>query len=92
MKSLAEVLWCNQTMFLSKQTLTIVPVEMLSSPKFLETTVICITSNATVANRPLCMGSGNYASITVVDLIQWKKLDSWNFYESDLIEARIEII
>ena len=79
-------------MFLSKQTLTIVPVEMLSSSKFLETKVICITSNATVANRPQCMGSGKYATITVVDLIQWKKLDSRNFYESDLMEARIEII
>ena len=65
---------------------------MLKRSKFLETTVICTTSNATVANRPLCMGSGNYASITAVDLIQWQKLDSQNFYESDLMEARIEII
>jgi len=27
---------------------------------------------------------GKYASIIAVDLIQWKKLDSWNFYESNL--------
>ena len=31
-----------------------------------------------------------YASIRVVDLIQQKKLDSWNFYESYLMEARFE--
>ena len=35
---------------------------------------------------------GKYASITGVDLIQWKKLDFRNFYESNLTEARIEII
>ena len=40
------------------------------------------------AKRPLHMASaipailGKYASITAVDLIQWKKLDSRNFYES----------
>ena len=32
---------------------------------------------------------GKYASVTVVDLIQRKKLDSRNFYESNLTEARI---
>ena len=31
---------------------------------------------------------GKYA----VDLIQLKKLDFWNFYESNLMEARFEII
>ena len=47
------------------------------------------------AKRPLCMASaflGKYASITAVDLIQWKKLDSQNFYESNLTGARLEII
>ena len=29
---------------------------------------------------------------TVVDLIQWKKLDSQNLYGANLTEARIEII
>ena len=33
---------------------------------------------------------GKCASITAVDLIQWKKLDSWNFYESNLTEARFD--
>ena len=31
---------------------------------------------------------GKYASIAAVDLIQPKKLDSRNFYESNLTEAR----
>ena len=31
---------------------------------------------------------GKYASITAVDLIQRKKLNFWNFYESNLTEAR----
>ena len=47
------------------------------------------------AKRPPRMASaflGNYASITAVDLIQRKKLDSQNFYESNLTEARFEII
>ena len=41
------------------------------------------------------MGSaflGKYASITAVDLIQQKKLDFRNFYESNLTEARFQII
>ena len=33
-----------------------------------------------------------YASITAVDLMQQKKLDFWNFYESNLMKARFEII
>ena len=33
---------------------------------------------------------GKYASRTAVDLIQWKKLDSQDFYESNLMEARLE--
>ena len=36
------------------------------------------------------MASGKYASITAVDLIQRKKLDTGNFYESILTEARFE--
>ena len=35
---------------------------------------------------------GKYASITAVDQIQRNKLDSQNFYESNLTEAKIEII
>ena len=35
---------------------------------------------------------GKYASITAVDLIQQKKLNFQNFYESNLMEARFEII
>ena len=41
------------------------------------------------------MGSafvGKRASITAVDLIQQKKLDSRNFYDSNLTEARFQII
>ena len=33
-----------------------------------------------------------YAFITAVDLIQWKKLDFWNFYESNLAKARLLIL
>ena len=33
---------------------------------------------------------GKYASITVEDLIQQKKLGSWKFCESNLAEARFE--
>ena len=35
---------------------------------------------------------GKYASITAVDLIQRKKLNFRNFYESNLTEAIVEII
>ena len=35
---------------------------------------------------------GKCASITAVDPIQQKKLNSWNFYESNPTEARFEII
>jgi len=35
---------------------------------------------------------GKYAFVTAVDLIQRKKLDSQNFYESNLTEARFETI
>ena len=47
------------------------------------------------AKRPPCMASaflGKCASITAVDLIQRKKLGSLNFYESNLTEARFEMI
>ena len=36
------------------------------------------------------MASGKYASITTVDLIQQKKLDFQNFYESNLKEVRLK--
>jgi len=35
---------------------------------------------------------GKYASVTAVDLMGGGKLDSLNFYESNLREARFEII
>ena len=35
---------------------------------------------------------GKYASITAVNLIQRKKLNFWNLYESNLTEARFEIL
>ena len=38
------------------------------------------------------LGKYMYASITAVDLIQRKKLNFRNFYESNLTEARFEII
>ena len=45
------------------------------------------------AKRPSHMSCAfleNIASITAVDLIQQKKLDSWNFYDSNLMEARFD--
>ena len=33
MKSLAEALWCTQTVFLSKQVLTIVTAQMIEVPQ-----------------------------------------------------------
>ena len=53
------------------------------------------TNNTPWGKEATCMASaflGKYASITAVDLIQQKKLDFWNFYESNLTEARFEII
>ena len=47
--------------------------------------VISITNSTSWGKRPLCMGSaflGKYASVTVVDLIQQKKLDFHNFYDN----------
>ena len=44
---------------------------------------------------PLCMASafcGKHTSITMVDLIQRKKLDPQNFYESNLTEARFLVL
>ena len=35
---------------------------------------------------------GKVASITVVNLIQLKKLGYWKFFESHLVEARFELI
>ena len=43
------------------------------------------------AKRPPCMASaflGKYASVTAVDLIQQKKLNFRNLYESNLTETR----
>ena len=34
---------------------------------------------------------GKYASFTAVDLIQRKKLDSWNFYESNLMKPDLKL-
>ena len=70
--------------------------EMLRGSKFLEPIhFLVLHETPPGANRPLHMVSafpGKYASITAVDLIQLNKLDSRNFYESNLTEARFEII
>ena len=92
MKSLAEALWCTQIVFLSKQVLTIVAggrrdALMIKVPgTYILLRWFSTTSNTLGAKRPLRMVSaflGNYVSIIVVDLVQQKKLDSWNFYESN---------
>ena len=47
------------------------------------------------AKKPPCVAGtllGKRTSITAVDLIQQKKLGSWRFFESNLVEARFEII
>ena len=38
------------------------------------------------------MGSALGASITAIDLIQQKQFDFQNFYESNLMKARFEIL
>ena len=82
------------TVFLSKQVLTTVAGrEMLRRSKFLEpiyTSKVDLVLHETPpgAKRPLRMASAFLGKYTVVDLIQRKKLDSRNFYESNLTEAR----
>ena len=52
-------------------------------------------SKTTWGKEASCVAStffGKFASITAVDLIQRKKLDSWKIFESNLAEARFEII
>ena len=47
------------------------------------------------AKKPPCIASaflGKCVSIRAVDLIQPKKLGSWNFFSSNLAEARFKII
>ena len=90
----------RQTMFLSKQVLTTVAGRQRDdqSSWSLNTSIkvdLVLHETPPVAKRPLHMASaflGKYASITAIDLIQPKKLDSQNFYESNLMEARFEII
>ena len=86
MKTSAEALGAAQTVFLSKQALTIIAgqTKRCSDVHFLGDLVLRTAS--------AFLGLGKRASITAVDLIQRKKLDSWNFYESNLTEARFEII
>ena len=84
MKSLAEALWCTLTVFLSKQVLTTVT----GRQRHAQTnevpgayTFLVLQATILGAKRLLCMANaflGKYASITAVDLIQQKKLDSWN--------------
>ena len=99
MKSLPEALWCTQTVFLSKRVLTTVAgrrrgaqtIEVPGAYTLLRDLVLQETPPG--AKRPPRMASafvGKYASVTAVDLIQWKKLDSRNFYESNLTEARFD--
>ena len=64
--------------------------EMLRRSKFLEP--VSFLGDLILRMASAFLGLGKCASITAVDLIQWKKLDSWNFYESNLTEARFEII
>ena len=74
MKSLAEALLYTQMVFLSKQ-------------RFGAYTLLrwlVLQTALPGGKRPLCMGSaflGKYASVTVVDLIQQKKLDFCNLYD-----------
>ena len=92
----------RQTVFLSKQVLTTVVAdgERCSDDRSswsLYTSKVDLVLHETVpgAKRPLRMVSafpGKYASIAAVDLIKLKKLDSQKFYESNLTEARFEII
>ena len=93
MKSLpCRAIMVHQIMFLSKQVLTTVADRCCRWSKFLEPIHfkgdLVLQETLPGAKRPLRMASaipailGKYASITAVDLIQWKKLDSRNFYES----------
>ena len=57
--------------------------------------IISTANNTTWMKESPCLASaflGKCASITVVDLIQEKKLGSWKFLESNLTKARFEII
>ena len=89
-KSLPEALWYAQIVFLSKQVLTTV------AGRWRDAQAIVVPGAYTLltppgAKRPgtwLVLFLENMLFITVVDLIQQKKLDSWNFYESNLTEAR----
>ena len=89
MKSLPEALWCTQTVFLSKQVLTTVAgrrrdaqtIEVPGAYTLLRW--FSTTRNTPWGKEASRMASaflGKYASITAVDLIQQKKLDSRNFY------------
>ena len=91
-------MWCTQTVFLSKQVPTIVAgrlrdaqmIKVLGAYTLLRLFVTTKTIPPG-AKRPLCMASaflGKCASVTAVDLIQRKKLNFRNFYESNLTEAR----
>ena len=83
-----------QTMFLVKQIWTIVAVRQRDAQ------TIKVLGDCTLGDlyykqkRPhacmACAFLGKYASITVIDLIQRKKLDFRNFYE--LTKVRFEII
>ena len=82
-------------MFLSKQVRTIVAGRQSDAQTDRSLYTSSTTNNTPWGKEATCMAMLSleiYASITVVDLIQQKKLDFWNFYESNLTEARFEII
>ena len=79
-------------MFLSKQVRTIVAgrqkdaqtIELLGSEPITLPRWFGTTKNTPWGKEGMRMASallGKYASISVVDLIQWKKLDFRNFYD-----------
>ena len=91
MKSLAEALWYTQMVFLSKKSTadSRCQTEKCSDDRSSQSLYTSRTK------RLLCTGSaflGKYASITVVNLIQRKKLYFQNFRDSNLMEARFEIL
>ena len=98
MKSLAEALWCIQTMFLSKASTdnNCWQTERCSDDRSLSlytSKVIQYYKHNSLGQRVLFAWLvpsaflGRYASIIAVDLVQQKKLDFRNFCESTLFST-----
>ena len=80
---------------LSQSNLVKEPDNQSSWSLYTSKVILILQATPPGANRTLHMASGFlgiYAPLQPVDLIKWKKLDSQNFYESSLTEARFEII